>query len=549
MTVDIPAEFRFNGLDWFIIVLYFIGMIYLSIYLSKGQENQEDYYVGGRDLPWWAVGLSTMATQTSAISFISIPAFVALKAGGGLRWLQYELAVPLAMIFIMALLLPFFRKLELISVYEYLEMRFGKATRYFLAGVFLFSRGLGTAVGLYAAAIILSVCFGIPLLYTIILLGVVTLIYDTIGGMKAVVYSDVIQMGILMLGIIFCCYYALADVGGFLEAIRLFPKEQLVSLDMNWGFNGETFPFWGFLIGGFFLYSSYYGADQSQTQRELSAPTIEDTKKSLVFNGYFRFPLTLMYVLMGIVVGAYVISNTEIMNMIPTVNGEAKIDYMLPLFLMIKIPAGIKAIIFAAMLAAAMSSLDSAINSLSASTMRDFVEQFIDVRDTEKKYLFLSKVTTVCWGIVITVLAFGVKYMSTSVVESINKIGSAFYGPILAAFIVGVATRRVNGKGVIAGILAGVGINVVLWLAAPQIFWMWWNLTGFVVAVVTALLVSFATEEPDYEKIDKFIIWNSDELIQKEKKWIPQYLILVGYFFLILGITYYLPKILSGISV
>ena len=123
-----------NSLDWLIIIVYLCSMIGLSIFLGRGQSNEEDYFVGGRKLSWWAVGLSTMATQTSAISFISIPAFVALKEGGGLTWLQYELAVPLAIIFVMAFLIPFFRKLELVSIYEYLEWRFGSSGYFSSAG-------------------------------------------------------------------------------------------------------------------------------------------------------------------------------------------------------------------------------------------------------------------------------------------------------------------------------------------------------------------------------------------------------------------------------
>ncbi len=161
-------------LDWLIIASYMLGMIGLSAYLGRGQTDEADYYLGGRDLPWWAVGISTMATQTSAISFISIPAFVALKPGGGLTWLQYELAVPLAIVFAMVVLLPFFRHLELITVYEYLELRFGPRTRLLASGVFLLSRSLGTGVGVYASGIVLSVCLGIPVAATILLIGAVT---------------------------------------------------------------------------------------------------------------------------------------------------------------------------------------------------------------------------------------------------------------------------------------------------------------------------------------------------------------------------------------
>ena len=143
-------------IDWTIIIVYLGLMVAFSVYLGKGQESQDDYYVGGRDLPWWAIGISTMATQSSANSFIGIPAFVALTEGGGLTWLQYELAVPLAMIFVMVFLLPFFRKLELVSVYEYLELRFGRPTRLFLSAIFLISRALATGMGIYAAALVLT---------------------------------------------------------------------------------------------------------------------------------------------------------------------------------------------------------------------------------------------------------------------------------------------------------------------------------------------------------------------------------------------------------
>ena len=258
-----------SPLDWIIIFLYLAGMVALSVYLARGQTSEADYYVGGRNLPWWAVGISTMATQSSAISFISIPAFVALREGGGLTWLQYELAVPLAMLVVIALLIPFFRKLELISVYEFLELRYGRSVRQFLSGVFLISRGLATGVAIYAASLVLSICMGIPLWATILLIGAATIVYDTIGGITAVVYSDVIQMGILLAGVIACVWVAAGAAGGLGEVFSLFPAERWRALDMRTGFGDSGTPFWGFLIGGLFLYASYYGVDQSQVQREL----------------------------------------------------------------------------------------------------------------------------------------------------------------------------------------------------------------------------------------------------------------------------------------
>jgi SSS family transporter len=515
-------------LDGSIIAAYLIGMIGLSVYLGKGQSSEEDYFVGGRNLPWWAVGLSTMATQTSAISFISIPAFVALRAGGGLTWLQYELAVPLAILLVMALLLPLFRRLELVSVYEYLEYRFSPSVRTLVSFIFLLSRGLGTGVGVYASAIVLSVCLGIPLGVTILIIGIVTLIYDTLGGISAVVYSDVIQMIILLAGILLCLAYALSDVGGIEAVLRSIHEDRLRTIDPGTGLgDGGTVPFWAFLVGGFFLYASYYGTDQSQVQRELSAPSADETRLSLLFNGFARFPLTLLYVALGLVVGAVYTLSPELRSTIP----PDKPDYLIPQFILLYLPPGVRAILFAALLAAAMSSLDSALNSLSAATMRDFIEPRLKSRT---RVLRLSKLTTVAWGVTITAFAFLVGRISSTIIESINKIGSAFYGPILAAFLVGVLSRRASAPGVIIGILAGVGLNLFLWLGCPGIHWMWWNCFGCLTTAFVALLVSRFCNPPPSERIDAYVLRRSG-IFQTERRWLPAYLSLSLYFLLMLG--------------
>jgi len=529
-----------NLLDWTIICVYLGCMILLSVYLGRGQKDEADYYVGGRSLPWWATGISTMATQTSAISFISVPAFVALREGGGLTWLQYELAVPLAIIFTMIFLIPFFRRLELISVYEYLEQRYGPGTRSLLAGVFLLSRGLASGVGVYASAIVLTVCLQAELWMMILVIGIVTLIYDAIGGMKAVVYSDVIQMAILAGGIILCTGYALTEVGGWDMALAAHDPERFRAFDFSTGLgDGGRFPLWGFLVGGFFLYVSYYGCDQSQVQRELMAPSAAHTKLSLMFNGFARMPLTLGYVFMGLAVGAVFVMQPEAMAMIPDGNP----DFMVPTFVLVYMPHGIKALIFAAVLAASMSSLDSALNSLSASTMRDFIERYMPPTDL-RRHLFLGKLTTVAWGVLIIFFAFFLGGEET-VVERINKVGSAFYGPILAAFVTGVMIRRVQGRAMVIGILAGVGINLVLWLGFKDVFWMWWNFTGCAVAVLVAVLVSLVKPQklPDSGS-GQLLIWDTD-VWKEERRWLPVYCSLVVFFAGLVVLCAFLPSLLT----
>ena len=525
-----------TALDWMVIATYLVGMIGFSVYVGRGHSSQEDYFVGGRNLPWWAVGISTMATQTSAISFISIPAFVALKTGGGLTWLQYELAVPLALIVVMVFLIPFFRRLQLVSVYGYLERRFSPSVRYLVSFVFLMSRALGTSVGVYASAIVLSVCLETPLWLTILIIGVVTIIYDTLGGMTAVVYSDVIQMVILLSGIGLCIFYAVDIVGGFGNIFHAIPPGRLRTIDPSTGLgDGGAVPFWAFLIGGLFLYTSYYGTDQSQVQRELSAPTTDETKKSLVFNAIARFPLTVLYVLMGVTVGAAFQLSPELRASVP----YDKPDYLVPQFILLNLPAGVRALIFAAMLAAAMSSLDSALNSLSAATMRDFLEKRIKKPSNP---LLLSKLTTVAWGIAITGFAFIAAGISETVIEAINKIGSMFSGPILAAFLVGVLSKKAHARGIIYGIVAGVAFNLFLWLGFEDIYWMWWNLFGFLMTSAVALVLSGIITSPQPDNVDKYVLnWN--DILKEERRWMVTYALLIFYFLLMFSFLLLLQRL------
>jgi SSS family solute:Na+ symporter len=522
-----------NLLDWIVLTTYLVGLVGLSIYLGKGQTSQDDYYVGGRNISWWAIGISTMATQTSAISFISVPAFVAIKEGGGLTWLQYELALPLSMIAVVIFLIPFFRELNLLSVYEYLELRFGPSVRSLVSAIFLLSRGLATGVVVYSSGIVLSVALQLPLWSTILLIGVITIIYDTIGGISMVIYSDVIQMGVLVGGIILCLIYAADSVGSFGEMIAALPAERLTASDFSSGFGGNSaVPFWAFLFGGFFLYVAYYGTDQSQVQRELSSKSAHEVKKSLMFAGLARFPLTLMYVLMGIAALSVYNISPELAASVPS----DKPDYLIPQYILHVLPSGLRAILFAALLAAAMSSLDSALNSLSAVTMRDFLNKW---RPESAENLYLGKLTTVFWGILVTGFAFLVGNISETVIEAINKIGSAFYGPILAAFLVGILSKRVTTKGVITGIIAGVGFNIFLWMAHPEIHWMWWNPIGCTLGFSTAYLFSFTPFSEEVTANERYLL-NFSKIIQREKGWGFNHLLLIVYFLLILSVVIWL---------
>ncbi len=510
-----------NGLDWSVVAIYIAAMIFMSWWLGRKQEDMQSYYLGGNNLSWWSIGISTMATQCSTNSLLGAPAFIITT---GLLWLQYEFAVPMAMVIIMIFLLPFYRKLNLVSIYEYLERRFGKGTRTLLSVVFQFLRAFATGVTVYGISIVLQEIVGIPFAVSVLILGTVTIIYDMLGGMEAVVYSDVIQMGVLYLGIVLCVFYSVDAVGGLEAVFELFPKvgetiEARTGEELNFsGFSavdfeghgfgdGKTFAFWPMLIGGLFLYVSYYGCDQTQVQRELSSKDLDDTNLSLMLNGLMRFPLVLTYCFMGVCIGAFIVQSPEFLDTLAIAQPDGKVEYnynlAVPKFVLGHLPHGIIGLVIVALFSAAMSSLDSTINSLSATSMKDIYEQFMlgeGQEMTPERQLRVSRAFTVFWGVVCVAFSFFVGGISKSVIESVNKIGSLANGPILALFLLGILTRRANSTGAVVGLLSGFGVNAGLWIFAPDVSWLWWNVIGFVVSFAVGYGVSLvAGKSPEAE--------------------------------------------------
>ncbi|MEM9327403.1 MAG: sodium:solute symporter [Bacteroidota bacterium] len=475
-----------NWLDYLIVVVYSIGFLFLGN-LFKDQKGKSDYFLGGKSFGWLPLGLSVMATQLSAISFISAPAFVGLRENGGMQWLSFEFGVPLAMIFLGAFLLPRLYKAGVVSIYEYLERRFDRSTRILISIVFQVSRSFGTAVMVYAVSLILMSILAIPFWQTILVIGAITLIYAYQGGMKAVVYGDMIQMVILLIGIVICMVAGWSYLGGWEVLSRDVDVARLDAVNfrvLGIGGDGE-FGFFPMVFGGFCLYASYYGTDQSQVQRLLSAKNFETVQKTLLFNGLFRFPITLLYCLMGLVIGTFVQNTPEFLDKIPT----DRVDMMIPIFIRDYLPHGVIGLLIVAILSAAMSSLSSAINSLSAVSTEDLLSGKKDVDDaTYTKY---SKRTSLFWGVVCILLAFYAGNIADTVIEAINKIGSVFYGPILATFVSAVRIRTIKSRAMNIGLVAGVGTNIYLWLVVgDDLFWFWWNFIGAAVTLFVALVAS-----------------------------------------------------------
>ncbi len=465
--------------DWFVLVFYLLFMIGLGFYLGKAQKGERDYYLGGRAIRPWQVALSIVSTQISAISLIGAPAFVALKKGGGIFWLQYELAVPLAMVGLLALLVPVYHREGVVSIYGVLERRLGREARKTLSLVFLASRGLATGVVFFATSVVASVCLSLPLSYTILITGLVTLIYTTMGGIKADIYSDIIQFFIFLAGIIFSIGFVLFFLGDFGFHISDPARLQVLRFKDFGLRGGETYGFWPMLLGGFFLYLSYYGCDQSQAQRLLTTSTLEESQKALVLNGLLRFPVTLIYLFFGLLLIPFLKVHPDFMA---SLKGKPP-DFLVPIFIVKFFPAGLKGLMVSGIFAATMSSADSALNSLSAITWEDFLKQRVKLKGGEK--MKVLRLLTVAWGGFAIGSAFLFMGSSKTVIELVNMVGSLFYGPILAVFLMAVTLRGLKTKRVIQGFWIGIFANLLLWLFFKNsVSWMWWNFTGFLIPLL-----------------------------------------------------------------
>ena len=531
-------------LDWVVLGIYIIGIISLSWIIGLRQKTQDDYYLGGRKMSSLPIAFSIMATQVSAISLIGAPAFIALRSGGGLIWLQYEFAIPLAMMFIMLTLVPIYHQTKKTSIYEYLDQRFGPTTRTTISLIFLLSRGLGTGVALVATSIVTAVCLNWPLAPTILLIGMVAIIYTTFGGIVADIYSDIIQLVILWGGTVLAIILVISRLGQKLSTSSFFNllaanQQRLHVFDFNsTGLgDGQTFSFWPMLIGGFFLYLSYYGCDQSQAQRLLTTSTAKEAQKSLLLNGLLRFPLVLTYCALGMLLIPFLQTHPHFVQQL----AGSPADYLVPRFLINFIPPGILGLIVAGIFAASMSSIDSALNSLSAITYQDVLARIFPALGhfSDRQKVRLSRWITIAWGLIATSFALLMIGGSKTVLEMVNQIGSAFYGPVLAVFWLGILTKRADQNGAIVGLIGGVATNLCLWLFyETQVSWMWWNFIGFALAFIAG--ISLSRSSPQRRKKVENLTLSREKL--------SYYLKNKSYYFILLSafiIFFFLGKIIE----
>ena len=288
-----------HWIDWLVLVVFLGYTIWDGVQQGKDSDNIEGFFLANRSMPWWAMGLSVMATQASAITFIGTTGQAYVE---DMRFVQIYLAIPFAMIILCTTLVPFFNRLQNFSAYEVLEERFGLSTRLFTSMLFLFSRGLGLGIIIAAPSYVLALLLNIPLSTTILIIGITATLYTMVGGISGVIRTDVKQMAVMVFGLIFCfiwIQYQLPEEVGFSDSLYLAGTiGKLDALDLSFDIS-EKYNVWAGVIAALFLMLSYFGTDQSQVQRYLTAKSLNDARKSLLLTAYAKIPMQFFILLLG----------------------------------------------------------------------------------------------------------------------------------------------------------------------------------------------------------------------------------------------------------
>jgi len=470
----------FTFLDLVVLLAYLLGVTAWGAWLGRNQRGGTDYFLGNRELPWGAVLLSVVATETSTLTFLSIPGVAYL---GNMAFLQLTLGYLVGRVIIAVVLLPGYYRGELNTAYALLETRFGTGTRRFTSGIFMMTRLLADSVRLFATAIPLALITGWPYSASIAVIGVLTLIYTYFGGIRAVVWVDALQMGLYLVGAA-CALVVLQMVvpggwGGILETAGAAGKLQILDFSTD---PAVPYTFWAGLLGGGFLSMASHGTDQLIVQRLLTCKDLAASRKALVGSGLvvvFQFAI---FLLVGIGLWAFYEARPFPVS-----------DAIFATFIIEELPVGITGLLIAGVFAAAMSSLSSSINSLASASAYDFWAPLVKAEGDEARIFRAGRRFTLLWAILLIGVAVAYIPMSedATAVEVALTIASLVYGGLLGAFLLGIMDARANQVGVITGMCVGIGVVTGIWVfGAGAVGWPWFVLIGTVLTVGVGAVVS-----------------------------------------------------------
>lgn len=488
MSHNVGANASFGLINYTFLIIYMVALIYMGIYFSKREKGTEDYFLAGRRIPWWAAGLSVLGTFLSALTYIATPGMVY-----SMDWFMYPTIVGLLIcpIIIIYFYLPVFRRLNITTAFEYLELRFNLPVRLYGSAQFLLFQLARISIILYLPAIVLSTITGINIYVCILSMGLLSTFYTVLGGIEAVVWTDVIQVFIFFLGIALCLFIIVFHIdGGVMGFIDIgMADNKFRSIYWDWNMTYPTL--WVVIIGGGCGNFIQYSADQAQIQRYLTTKDESSAAKGLWLNVAIAIPSGLLFFTMGTALYAYYKSHPDMLNL------GMQNDAIFPLFVAQKLPVGIAGFLIAAIFSAAMSSLDSGMNSMATSFVTDFYRRF-KPNKSEHTYLNIARAFTLLTGLTATVFAL---YIVTVDVQSAQLFFSSTVGLLSSGlaglFILGIFTRRAKANGVLIGAIVSV-IALYFVKTYTLIHFILYAFIGIVVCVIVGYLASIMI--PDKEK-------------------------------------------------
>jgi len=474
--------------DLAVISAYLAGVTWFGARFRGSQNTLKDYFLGGRTAPWWAIALSIVAAETSTLTVIGTPP---LAFQGDFGFLQVVLGYLLARMAISILFLPAYFRGELFTAYELMRRRFGERMRKLTAATFLVLRALAEGVRVFAISIVISIILGTGETVSIAAILCLTLFYTYEGGMQAVIWTDVAQMALYVGGAALSLAAILREIpGGWGQVVAIVePLGKFRVFDFRLGppalFFARNYSFWAGVLGGLFLTTASHGTDQLMVQRLLAARSQRDSRTALLSS----WVLVAAQFTLFLVIGSCLYVLYELRHLQP----PAVMDRIYPLFVWTSLPRGVAGLVMAAILAAAMSNLSAALNSLASTTVMDFLKP----SGTAVRSVALARIVTVAWGAIL----FGVALLARhwgSVLQTGLSIASVLYGSLLGVFLLGVLTQRVGERAAIFGMAAGLALMLYVKFQTPIAF-TWYVLIGTSATFLAGLAASFVWRETSAE--------------------------------------------------
>lgn len=484
-------HYQFSNLDWLVVGTYVIAISTIgSLFYRKGTSSA-DFFLGGRNIKALPVAISLVAADMSAISYMGAPAW-SFRFNLELFWvnLSYLVAIPV----VMYLFLPFYMKLKLYTGYEYLERRFDLKTRLMASGLFLLMRGSHIAIVIYAPSIILSLLTGLPLYVSILVMGTFTTIYTTLGGMKAVVWTDVIQFTILVSGIIAVFWLALSRIPGGMPTVYAVASKAGRLHFWDFSLNPDRLSaFWPAVLGGGAMVLSTLGTDQAYLQRYFSTKSLKEGRKSVLMDGLINLPVAFLLYLLGVVLFVFYHFHPSHLKGLPSNTA------LLPFFVLRELGGVFSGLIIASIFASSMAVMSAGINALTTATTVDFYKRWLRPNRKDTHYVRVGRLGTVGWGALCTLGALYANRLGP-LVNAFNKINAFLGGPLLGIFLLGMLSKRAKGTpAVIGGLTALVAVSVLNWTTNISFFYH--AIIGVIITFAVGYVLSLLGPSPSREKV------------------------------------------------